>query len=173
MPNHWHFAVRPRADGDIGRFFGKFTQRVTQRWHAFHHTAGSGPLFQGRFKSFLVQTDSYFIQLMKYIEANPLRAKLVERAGNWKWGSLGLRLVGPDLAADILETWPVEHPGKYFDEINRPQPDALLLQIRNSVMRGKPLGDEGWVDEKVENYSLEYTIRNRGRQWNNKGSCPL
>jgi len=54
MPNHWHFAVRSDENGNIGKFFGRFTQKVTQRWHAAHHTIGSGHLFQGRFKSFLV-----------------------------------------------------------------------------------------------------------------------
>jgi len=91
MPNHWHFAVKPKEDGDMGRFFGKFTQKVTQRWHASHHTTGSGHLFQGRFKSFLVEQDSYFLQLMKYIESNPLRAKLADKAEDWQWGSLFLR----------------------------------------------------------------------------------
>jgi putative transposase len=59
MSNHWHFAVRPNSDGDMGKFFGKFTQKLTQRWHKYHQSVGSGHLFQGRFKSFLVQTDPY------------------------------------------------------------------------------------------------------------------
>ena len=90
MPNHWHFSVRPIRNGDMGKFFGKFTQKATQRWHASHQTAGSGHLFQGRFKSFIVDKEQYFIQLMKYIEANALRSKLVKKGmpfGNSDWTS--------------------------------------------------------------------------------------
>lgn len=142
MSNHWHFAVRPRQDGDMGRFFGKMTQTITQRWHAFRHTAGSGHLFQGRFKTFLVQTDTHFIQLMKYIEANPIRANLVSRAESWKWGSLYARTENADWASRILKPWPVEMPSDYIDEVNRPLPKMTIEQIRGSIIRGRPLGDQ-------------------------------
>lgn len=163
MFNHWHFAVRPRADGDIGRFFGSMTQKVTQRWHAYHHSVGTGHLFQGRFRSFLVQTDSYFIQLMKYVEANPLRAKLVARAEDWKWSSLRLRLYAHDLATRILAAWPLEYEGDYLNDVNATLPESFMQQIRHSAKRGTPLGEEGWLKEVVGKYGLEHTIRQRGR----------
>ena len=163
MSNHWHFVVRPHSDGDLGRFFGKLTQKVTQRWHAYHHTVGSGHLFQGRFKSFLVQTDSYFIQLMKYVEANPLRANLVNRAEDWKWGSLWLRQNSPETVKCLLATWPLEYSGNYLKDINEPLPKLFLEQVRGSINRGRPLGDEAWVRGMVEKYNLKYTIRREGR----------
>lgn len=159
MSNHWHFAVRPRADGDMGKFFGKFTQKVTQRWHKYHQTVGSGHLFQGRFKTFLVQTDSYFIQLMKYIEANPLRARLVSRAEEWPWSSLTLRQEKSELATLILSTWPLNIPENYLDQVNEPLPKVFLEQVRGSVARGRPLGDNVWVQAKIDKYSLEHTVR--------------
>lgn len=162
MSNHWHFAVKPLHDGDMGRFFGKLTQKVTQRWHAFHHTTGSGHLFQGRFKSFIIQSDSYFIQLMTYIEANPLRAGLVSRAEDWKWGSLYLRQHYPELASRLLAAWPLEYTGDYIKDVNVPLSEPFLLQVRNSVVRGKPLGEESWINDMVRRFELEYTVRNRG-----------
>lgn len=159
MSNHWHFAVRPRADGDMGKFFGKFTQKVTQRWHKFHQTVGSGHLFQGRFKTFLVQTDPYFIQLMKYIEANPLRAGLVSKAEDWAWCSLSLRQENIELANTILTPWPIDIPAGYIDMVNQPMPKVFLEQVRGSVMRGRPFGDNRWVEEKISEYGLEHTIR--------------
>ena len=164
MSNHWHFAVRPKQDGDMGRFFGKLTQTITQRWHAFHHTTGSGHLFQGRFKSFIVQTDSYFIQLMKYIEANPLRAGLVQKAEDWKWGSLYMRRINSCEASKILSCWPVDMPSNYLDEVNQSISKIFIEQIRNSVARGRPLGDENWVNSMISKYGLEYTMRLRGGQ---------
>lgn len=159
MSNHWHFAARPMSDGDMGRFFGKFTQKLTQRWHKFHRSVGTGHLFQGRYKSFLVQTDEYFLQLMKYIEANPLRAGLVANAEEWRWGSLGMRIFAPRSASEILVPWPVEMPINYLEEVNRPIPKAFIEQIRGSVVRGRPLGNETWVAGKVGQYGLECTIR--------------
>jgi putative transposase len=163
MSNHWHFAVRPHEDGDIGKFFGMMTQKVTQRWHAYHHTTGSGHLFQGRFRSFLVQTDAYFIQLMKYIETNPLRANMVERAEDWKWGSLHLRMNRLDLVSGILAKWPVEYAGDYLTEINKPLTESFLQQVRHSTACGIPLGKESWVQQIVKKFNLEYTTRQRGR----------
>lgn len=168
MSNHWHFAVRPHEDGDIGRFFGSMTQKVTQRWHTCHNSVGTGHLFQGRFRSFLVQADSYSVQLMKYIEANPLRAGLVARAEDWKWGSLRLRLSAHGSATRILAPWPLEYSGDYLSDVNAPMPEPLLRQIRLSASRGTPLGEDIWVKDKVEKFGLEYTVRPRGRQFKNK-----
>jgi len=163
MPNHWHFAVRPKCDGDIGRFFGRFSQTLTQSWHKYHQTVGTGHLFQGRFKSFLVQTDAYFFQLMKYIEANPLRAGLVLKAEEWQWSSLYLRLNNPQLAENILAPWPVDMPSDYLQTVNQPLLKIYFYQIETSVVRGCPLGKNEWVKEKVDKYSLESTVRDPHR----------
>ena len=163
MPNHWHFAIRPTQNGDMGRFFGKFTQKVTQRWHAAHHTIGSGHLFQGRFKSFLVEQDQYFLQLMKYIEANALRAKLADKAEDWRWSSLNLRLTNPERSAKILSAWPIDTPKKYLELVNNPMPKLLLETIRQSLSRNKPLGEVSWVNKMIKKFDLQYTVRPEGR----------
>ena len=54
-----------------------------QRWHAHHHNAGTGPVYQGRFKSFPVQTDEHFLTVARDVERNALRAKLVTRWEDW------------------------------------------------------------------------------------------
>jgi len=55
------------------------------------HTAGTGPVYQDRFKSFPVQTDAHFLPVTRYVERNVLRAKLVTRAEDWQWSSLWRR----------------------------------------------------------------------------------
>src|SRR5689334_22926653 len=57
MPNHWHLVLAPQRDGELSRFVGWLTRTHTQRWHADRHSAGSGPICQGRFKSFPVEDD--------------------------------------------------------------------------------------------------------------------
>jgi putative transposase len=50
----------------------------TERWNAYRHSSGTGPVYQGRFKSFPVQTNEHFISVARYVERNAQRAKLVE-----------------------------------------------------------------------------------------------
>lgn len=172
MPNHWHFSVRSRRNGDMGRFFGKFTQKVTQCWHAAHQSAGSGHLFQGRFKSFLVEKDSYFLQLMQYIESNPLRAGLVKRAEDWKWSSLYVRTHDIDRSIRLLADWPVHGPADYLSYVNRSISQTQLRCIRQSVIRGNPLGNDSWAQKMIRTHDLRHTIRERGRP-KNKGHVPF
>jgi len=94
MNNHWHFALWPRGDGDLSEFMRWLTVTHTQRWHAAHRTSGTGPLYQGRFKSFPVQEDDHLWTVLRYVERNPLRANLVERADAWRWSSLWHRADG-------------------------------------------------------------------------------
>ncbi len=59
---------------------GWLTLTHTQRWHAHYHNTGSGHLYQGRFKSFPVQEEGYFLTLCRYVERNALHANLVAQA---------------------------------------------------------------------------------------------
>ena len=61
------------------------TMTHTMRRHHAHETLGTGLLYQGRFKSFPVDTDEHFLTVCRYVERNALRANLVERAEDWRW----------------------------------------------------------------------------------------
>ena len=80
MPNHWHLVLRPRKDGDLGRFMQRLTVTHVRRWHEHRHTAGEGHLYQGTYKSFLVAQDEHYLSVCRYVERNALRAGLVPRA---------------------------------------------------------------------------------------------
>ena len=84
MPNHWHLLVWPQNDGDLSEYMRWLTVTHTQRWHLAHGTAGTGPLYQGRYKSFPVESDDHFYRVCRYVERNPLRANLVSRAECWR-----------------------------------------------------------------------------------------
>src|SRR6516164_6532214 len=90
MPNHWHLVVWPNAGADrqVSEFMRWLTVTHTQRWHAHRHTAGTGHLYQGRFKSFPIQADEHLYTVLRYVERNPVRADLVRRAEEWRWSSL-------------------------------------------------------------------------------------
>src|SRR3989304_1014987 len=94
MPNHWHLVVAAGRRTDLSTWMQWVTVTHTHRWHAHYHTAGEGPLYQGRFKSFPAEEDAHFLTVCRYVEANAVRAGLVDRAENWRWSGLWLRQTG-------------------------------------------------------------------------------
>jgi putative transposase len=84
MENHFHLLLRPRS-GSVSRLMQSLLVSHTQRYHRFHHSGGH--VWQGRFKSPVIQDDEHLATVLRYIEANPLRARLVERAGDYRWSS--------------------------------------------------------------------------------------
>ena len=163
MPNHWHLLLWPRHDGELSEVLRWISVTHTQRWHAHRKTAGTGPVYQGRFKSFPVQTDEHFLTVVRYVERNAIRAKLVSRAEDWRWGSLWRRTQGdPELSA-WLRDWPIERPRDWVARVNRPQTALELESLRLSVQRGRPFGEEAWVGRMTKRFGLESTVRPRGR----------
>ena len=163
MPNHWHLLLWPRHDGELSEVLRWITVTHTQRWHAHHHTAGTGPIYQGRFKSFPIQTDEHFLTVARYVERNALRAKLVARAESWRWSSGWRRAQGDAKLTAWLSDWPVERPRNWVARVNRPQTASELEALRLSVQRGRPFGDERWVQRMAKRFGMESTLRPRGR----------
>lgn len=170
MPNHWHMIVKPHEHGELSRFVGWFTLTHTQRWHAHHGHAGSGHLYQGRFKSFPIQEEDYFLTACRYVERNPLRANLVAQAEQWRWSSLWRWQQGNAAQKQMLSPWPVRRAAKWLDFVNTPQTDAEISALRRSVARGRPFGDENWSSRIVKRLGLESTLRPQGRPKNKNGS---
>lgn len=163
MPNHWHLVLWPREDGELSQFTGWLTLTHTQRWHAHRHSTGSGHLYQGRFKSFPIQEDEHFFTVCRYVERNALRANLVRRAEEWRFGSLHRWKRGTAAEKSLLSAWPLARRPGWIDYVNAPQTTAELAAIRQSIQRGSPFGDPSWSDKMVRQLGLESTLRPRGR----------
>lgn len=163
MPNHWHLVLWPKRgrDDDLSEFMRWLTVTHTQRWHAAHDTAGSGPLYQGRFKSFPIQGDDHFLTACRYVERNAMRANLVARAEEWRWSSLWHRRNAE--SSLNLSAWPVDVPRNWIQLVNRPQTKDELEALQTATRRGRPLGDENWVRKTAERMELESTLQPRGR----------
>ena len=84
MGTHWHFLLWPREDGDLSEFMKWLTVTHTSRWHKAHGPDSTGHVYQGRFKSFPVQSTEHYLKVLRYIEQNPVRAKLVKRPDQWQ-----------------------------------------------------------------------------------------
>ncbi|MBC8353148.1 MAG: transposase [Planctomycetes bacterium] len=180
MSNHYHLVLRPLMDGEMSRFMGWIGGTHTMRYHAHYHTSGLGHVYQQRYKSFPIQDDSHFIVVCRYVEQNALRAELVKRAQDWRWGSLWRWLQTPEPDPKLLSPWPIARLPKWVKRVNQPLTKRELDAVRLSAQRGRPLGDEAWVKSTAGRLNLESTIRPRGRQRvrpqakeTNKDACPL
>ena len=178
MPNHWHLVLWPSGDGDLSEFMRWLTVTHTQRWHAAHDTAGSGHLYQGRFKSFpvqhrrpgaaerargLIKGGDAVLSVLRYVERNPLRAELASSAEKWPWSSLHARLVGNMVECPPLTMPPIGLPDDWLEQVNRPQNDEELAALQRCMKRGSPYGQELWVQRLAKEWGLENTLRPRGR----------
>src|SRR5205807_457659 len=118
MPNHWHLVLWPQGDDDLSEFMHWVSMTHTQRWHMNHGTSGTGPLYQGRFKSFPVETDDHFFSLCRYVERNALRANLVSRVELWRWSRLWQ---WQNERCDVpLRAWPLPRPDEWLTHVNDP-----------------------------------------------------
>lgn len=163
MPNHWHLILHPRNDGDLSTFMQWLTLTHTQQHHARKQTIGYGHIYQGRYKSFLVREDNYLLSAIKYIERNPVRAKLSANVEGWRWGSGYRRLKGVEKERSLLADIPLDLPSNYADWVNQSDKDEELVVIRESVNKGKPFGTAEWVERMVERFNLGLTTRAPGR----------
>jgi len=163
MPNHWHFVLRPRKDGQLTDFLRWLAHTHTMRWHAHHHTSGTGHLYQGRFKAFPVEDDEHFYTVARYVERNALRAGLVDRAEAWRWCSLWRRESGGPQASELLCRWPVPQPRRWLAHVNAPQTEAEVAAVRRAIQRGSPFGNPDWQRRLAGRLGLESTLRPRGR----------
>ncbi len=163
LPNHWHFVLWPKNDGDLAEFMQRLSVTHVTRWQRHKKRVGYGHVYQGRFKSFPVSTDEYFFQVARYVERNALRANLVDRAEHWRWSSLWRREYGSSEQQNWLANWPLPRPSQWVKFVNQPETDAELEALRRCVNRGQPHGPESWVEQCVRKLGLESTLRPRGR----------
>ena len=133
MPNHWHLLLYPKSDGDLGKSIHWLTTSHVRRHHSRKGTIGHGHLYQGTYKSFLVQTDAHLLTVLKYIERNAVRAKLCKTAEAWQWGSARRRLNGTAKEKQLLAELPVNLPRNYKAWINAPEPSEKLKEVRRCV----------------------------------------
>jgi putative transposase len=159
MPNHVHLVVQPAANEDIARWMQWLFTTHARHYHAKY--GSSGHVWQGRYKHFAVQDDHYLIALLRYVERNALRAKLVNRAEDWRWGSLHWR--GQRNPVIELTSPPLPLPQGWCEFVNQPQTAVELDAIRTCVNRQRPFGDPEWIARVANAAGLKQTLGAVGR----------
>ena len=165
MPNHWHMVLWPEVGSAVSAYIGWLSNVHVRHHHEHYGTTGLGHVYQGRFKNFLVQDGLHTYYVLRYVEANALRANLAERAEQWRWSSLARRC--DDNGRRLLTDWPLLRPHDWTRYVNEGIPSEELIELRRSARRGTPYGEPDWVKTAVEQYGLQSTLRapNRPRTW--------
>lgn len=159
MPNHFHIVASMNGASDISRWMQWLLTTHTHRHHARYKT--SGRVWQGRFKAFPIEHDEHLLTVMRYVERNALRAGLVERAEDWRWGSLSWRT--GSAPGPRLSSCPMQLPHDWRAWVNAPQTPTELNAIRDCVNRQRPFGGARWVEDTAAQLGLESSRRPQGR----------
>ena len=155
----WHMIIVPSDEDGLRRTFADAHRRYTGYINA--RMRETGHLWQGRFGS-VVMDEEHLAQAVRYVSMNPVRAKMVERAEEWRWSSVGAHLAGQD--DDLVKVAPVlERYGDFAKFLS--QDDALsdaFRSLRQSETTGRPLGNDDWMDRVSSMVGKDLKPKKRG-----------
>ena len=168
MTNHVHLLITPqRADGparlmqSIGRRYVQYINRAYKR---------SGSLWEGRYKSSVVQAESYLFACMRYIELNPVRAGMVTDPAHYRWSSYrhnGLGQTDERLAEhplyQCLDSDPDRRQAIYRALFRCELDDDAISDIRLAVTQSQPLGDDRFAESICARAGVRRAHQKRGR----------
>ncbi len=158
MPNHWHLVLVAEEESAISSYMRWLTGTHVRRYHRLYGLEGTGHLYQGRYTSIPVQSDRHLLTVLRYVESNAHRARLVSRAEAWPWSSLG----APDeVRGKLVSESPVPRPPDWLQRVN--QPLRNLTRLRECITRGRPFGSAVWTSKAAARHGLGFTMRPRGR----------
>lgn len=159
MPNHFHMVLSPTDTAELGKFMQWLMTSHVRRHHKRYET--SGHIWQGRYKSFIIQQDTHLLAVGRYVEGNPLRAGLVHSAQEWPWSS-HQELLGRHHTR-LLDALPIELPANWNLYVDQSQNEHELAKLRQCLNRQAPYGSIDWQMTISKDLGLESTIRPRGR----------
>ena len=159
MANHVHFVVVPQQADSLARAIGEAHRRYT-RYINFREGV-RGHLFQERFHSFPIQDDRYLLAVVRYVECNPVRARLVKQAELYPWSSAKHHVTGkPDR---LVRESPIREMAPDWGKLLHQEEEEQLDRIRRYVRTGRPCGNEEWI--KTLEKQLGRTLLSRKSGW--------
>ena len=156
-----HLILTAATPEGLGRALGKAHRRYSGFVNARNRVTGH--LFQARFSS-AVMDEEHLMAAARYVAMNPVRARLIERAGDWPWSSARAHLVGRDdglvEVASILERC----GGRFADLIAAEPAPALVAALRAAETIGRPLEAPSFVDRLARLTGRDPRPQKRGRK---------
>jgi putative transposase len=168
MSNHFHLLLRPEPKQSISRILQSLTVAHTWRYHKRHRT--SGHVWQGRFKSPVIQDDRHLLVVLRYIEANRLRARMVADLADYRWSSFQQHgmgrddpLLSPFPEWDELGRTEAERRKRWRAKVRAVQAEPELDAVRRSLRSGRPFGAGDWTERMADRLGIDLNPRPRGR----------
>jgi putative transposase len=150
MSNHFHLLATPETTEGIPRMMQAVGRRYVRRFNQMH--ARTGTLWEGRYKSTIIQAERYLLACMVYIDLNPVRAGLVAEPATYPWSShphyLGLRrdkLVSPHPLFWALGNTPFARDAAYAELVAAGISPKQKLDLSESALHGWALGEPDYV----------------------------
>lgn len=150
MTNHVHLLATPRQRDNVSLVMKHLGQRYVQYFNRTHRRTGS--LWEGRFKSSIVDSESYFLTCQRYIELNPVRARMVASPAQYRWSSFQAntngrsdRLITPHAVYQSLGKDGTARAHAYLALFDEQLSAECLKDIRDAVNGGYALGSKGFV----------------------------
>lgn len=166
MQNHTHLLIIPQKNESLAKMMQKlsltFTQYINKKYRR------TGRLWECRFYSSIIDRESYLLSVCRYIEKNPVRAKLIEDPVKYKWSSAKYML-SEDNAEWLEPAW-ADYCSKdeYIKFLNQQEDVEEIEKIRRSVFKGMPLGPAKFIKKLSEESGILLVVRPRGRPQKNK-----
>ena len=168
MGNHFHLLATPASDQGLPALMQALGRHYVRYFN--DRQARTGALFEGRYRSTLVQTERYLLACMVYIDLNPVRAGLVDQPSDYPWSShrhyVGLspdRLVTPHPLFWSLGNTPFAREQAYGNLVAAGLSRDVQDRLSASTLRGWALGDAGYLDELQKLGSRRPAPKPRGR----------
>ena len=144
MTNHVHLVATPEAEAALGRAVGRTHFRYTQYVNRLHERCGH--LWQGRFHSCAMQK-THAIEAVRYVERNPVRARLTRTPWEHPWSSAAAHVTGEDpLGLLDMATWrEMETPASWKQALQRRDNEDEVEALRLRTTTGRPLGSDRFI----------------------------
>ncbi len=150
MDNHVHLLLTPGAEDSLSRLMQAVGRRYVRYFNDRH--GRSGTLWEGRYRSTLIEPERYLLPCMAYLDLNPVRAGLVAQARDYPWSShahyAGLRvdrMVTPHPLYWALGNTPFAREAAYAQQVQEGVPAPLQQAITDAVLQGWALGSADFV----------------------------
>ncbi|MCY1501129.1 Transposase IS200 like protein [compost metagenome] len=170
MTNHVHLLLAPSDSlGGLRQLMKTLAARTTRYRNRLE--GRSGTVWESRYKSSIVQSDTYLLACSRYIELNPVRACMVAEAGDYPWSSYALRIASApernwldeDPCFKALGVTAEERRHRYADFVRQAVPSEELVLIREAIQRGQLTGTNRFVDEVERIAGVRIERRKQGR----------
>ena len=168
MTNHVHLLCTPQEKNAVSRMMQSIG-RMYVRYYNYTYQR-SGTLWEGRYKSCLVQSERYLLEVYRYIELNPVRANMIAEPSDYSWSSYAINALGveSDLQAPhpeyiALGKTKAERLNNYRELFKAYVDIKLLEEIRTSINKGLALGNECFTTQIETLTNKRVTPRKPGR----------